>query len=74
VMLYAFDGNAMPMDDQTLGLLRDQEIFDETMTLEDGQKFVEHHIKAEEVYDFFRLVRRAADKHGDGETTKKRSR
>jgi endonuclease III len=74
VMLHAFDGNAMPMDDQTVSLLVEHEIVEEETSLEEAQKFVEHHIKAEDVYDFFRVARRAAEKSGDAESPKKRAR
>jgi endonuclease III len=64
VMLYAFDGNAMPVDDEILAYLRDQEVVDEETTLEEAQRFLEYHLKAEELHDFYVLVRRAA--HADG--------
>jgi endonuclease III len=64
VMLYAFDGNAFPMDLEMLGYLRDQEIVEEEATLEEAQKFVENHVKGEEIYDFYVALRRTA--HADG--------
>jgi hypothetical protein len=57
VMLMAFDGHCVPIDEDILQLLRDHEIVDEEAKIEDAQKFVEHHLKAEEVYDFFVLAR-----------------
>jgi endonuclease III len=64
VMLFAFDGNAMPVDDEILDYLRAQGVVDEETTLEEAQRFLEYHLKAEEIYDFYVLVRRAA--HSDG--------
>src|SRR5215217_1095775 len=43
VMMYGFDGHAFPVDDEILGFLRDQEVLEDGTTLEDAQKFVEHH-------------------------------
>jgi len=57
VMLYAFDGHAFPIDNETLAFLREEQIIDEQTTLEDAQKFIEHNLKAEECHDFFRAIR-----------------
>ena len=59
VMLYSFDGHAVPIDDGMLGYLAEEEIVEEGTTLEDAQKFVEHHIKAEECHSFFTALRAA---------------
>jgi len=63
VMLFAFDGHAVPIDDEILALLRAEGIVDEETPLDEAQRFVEHHLNAEEAYDFFVLIRRAA--HGE---------
>ena len=60
VMLFAFDGHCFPIDNRMLELLRDEEIVDEDTSLEDAQKFVEHHLKADECYDLFVALRKAA--------------
>ncbi len=60
VMLHSFEGNCIPMDDQMLGFLRQSGVIDEALSLEDAQKFVEHHIKAEDSHSFFRTMRSAA--------------
>jgi endonuclease III len=60
VMLMALDGNAFPMDDSMLEFLREEEIVEEQATLEDAQKFVEHHIKAEELYPLYVSLRQEA--------------
>ena len=57
VMLMSFDGHAFPIDDEILSYLSDQGIVEEGTNLADAQKFVEHHLKAEECYDFFHAVR-----------------
>jgi len=58
VMLHGFDAPAVPMDEDLLSYLREQEIVDEETTLDEAQRFVEHHLKGEECYEFHVLVRR----------------
>jgi len=70
VMLMAFDGHAVPVDDEILALLKEEEVVDEETGIEDAQKFVEHHLKADDCYDFFRVVRKAA--HEESRPKKKR--
>jgi hypothetical protein len=60
VMLFSFEGHAVPVDDQMLAYLRDEEILDEKTDLAEAQRFVEHHLKAEECYDFYCAFRKAA--------------
>ena len=60
VMLYAFEGHTFPIDESMLELLRDEEVVEETTTLEDAQKFVEHHLKDHECYEFFAALRQVA--------------
>ncbi len=57
VMLFGFEGHAFPMDDDTLAFLRDHGIVEESTTLDEAQRFVEHHLKAEECYDLFACLR-----------------
>jgi len=59
VMLFAFDGAAVPLDEAMLAHLREEEVVDETASLEDAQKFLEHHLKGEECYDFYASLRSA---------------
>jgi endonuclease III len=59
VMLMAFDGNAFPIDQEMLNYLLEEEILEEETALAEAQKFVENQIKGEEIYDFYRLLRRA---------------
>ena len=68
VMLMAFDGHAVPLDEDMLAYLREEEIVDPETTLEEAQRFVEHHIKAEESYPFFAALRAAVT---EGKSKKK---
>jgi hypothetical protein len=58
VMLMALDGPAMPMDDEILNLLREHEVVEESATLLDAQKFIENHVKGEDIYELFVMLRR----------------
>src|SRR2546421_11897086 len=69
VMLYSFDGQAVPVDSEILAYLRDEEIFDEKANVPDAQRFLEHHLKADECHEFFTVARKAA--HSDGGRKKK---
>ncbi|HTL28703.1 MAG TPA: hypothetical protein VL282_05775 [Tepidisphaeraceae bacterium] len=60
VMLFAFDGHTMPVDERMLEFLMEEGVVEEETTLEDAQKFVEHHLKAEECYDLYCALRKAA--------------
>ena len=58
VMLFAFDGHAFPIDDAMLEFFVDEKIVESGTRLEDAQKFVEHHLKAEECYELFTCLRK----------------
>src|SRR4051812_13376401 len=60
VMLYAFDGHTIPVDQQTVDYLTSEDVLEPETSVEDAQKFLEHHIKAEECHDFYTAVRVAA--------------
>jgi endonuclease III len=60
VMLFAFDGHAVPLDDAMLGYLRDHDILEDGASLDDAQRFVEHQIKAEECHDLYFALRKAS--------------
>jgi endonuclease III len=60
VMLFAFDGHAFPTDDETLEFLKGHHVVEESTSLDECQRFVEHHLKAEECYDFFACLRAGA--------------
>src|SRR5215210_5745772 len=60
VMLFGFDGHAFPVDDEALEFLRDRGVLDGQVTLDEAQRFVEHHLKAEECYELFARLREAA--------------
>jgi len=70
VMLMSFDGHAFPVDQQMLDYLTGAEILEEGTSIEDAQKFAEHHLKAEEMYPFY-VALRAASAEGSKGTRKK---
>lgn len=72
VMLYAFDGHTIPLDEQMLEYLRGEEIVESQTSLEEAQKFLEHHIKAEECHDFYRAFRAAAQSSAGKDAKKKK--
>lgn len=59
VMLFGFEGAAAPVDEEILGFLREEEVLDEKTTPDEGQRFLEHNLKAEECGEFFACVRRS---------------
>jgi hypothetical protein len=59
VMLMSFDAGAMPIDNETLTYLIEEEVLEEGTNLEDAQKFIENQLKAEEIHDFFAAARKA---------------
>jgi len=70
VMLMAFDGAAFPIDQEMLAYLIEEEILDEGTTLPEAQKFVEHHVKSEELFDFYAVLRKAALSDGSRKKAK----
>jgi endonuclease III len=65
VMLFAFEGHAVPIDGQALAYLKAQGIIEENTSLDESQRFVEHAMKAEECHDLFACLRRAAQAHAE---------
>jgi endonuclease III len=74
IMLFSFEGHAVPMDDLMLDYLRSQKIATDKSTLDDVQKFLEHQLKAEEVYESYYYLRRAAASEGSEAERPRRSR
>jgi endonuclease III len=72
VMLFAFDGHTVPIDTQMLDFLKEEGILEPETSLEEAQKFVEHHVKAEECHDLYAVLRTAAQ--GGGEDAKKKKK
>jgi endonuclease III len=64
VVLFAFDGHAFPMDEETLDYLREQGIVEDGATLDEAQRFVEHQLKAEECHDLYAALRRVVSDEG----------
>jgi hypothetical protein len=61
VMLFAFEGHAFPLDGQMLDYLTAEEIVEEGTPLDEAQKFIEHHLKAEEMYPLYVALRAASE-------------
>jgi endonuclease III len=74
VMLFAFEGHTVPVDEQMLEYLTNEEVLEPGTNLEDAQKFLEHHVKAEECSDFYTVVRAAAQSAGDDAKKKKKAK
>src|SRR6476660_103546 len=73
VMLFAFEGHTVPIDTQMLDYLKEEGVLEPETSLEEAQKFVEHHIKAEECHDFYAVVRAAAQ-GGSAEDSRKKKK
>jgi endonuclease III len=71
VMMFSFDGHTMPMDERMAEFLKEEDVLDPETTLEEAQKFVEHHLKAEECYDLYSALRQAAAEEKKTTTKKK---
>jgi hypothetical protein len=71
VMLFAFDGHTIPVDDQMLEYLKAEEVLEPDTALDEAQRFLEHHIKAEECHEFYTVIRAAAQST-DGDRKKKK--
>ena len=72
VMLVSFEGHTVPVDSQIVEFLKGEEVLEAETSLEEAQKFLEHHIKAEECHDFFWILRQAAQNAGDDSKKKKK--
>jgi len=72
VMLYAFDGHTIPVDDQAVEYLKGEEVLEPETDVEEAQRFIEHHIKAEECHEFFTSVRAAAAANAGGDDKKRK--
>jgi endonuclease III len=60
VMLFGFDAPAVPVDETMASYLVREEVFDEGLPIEEVQKFIEHHIKGEDCYEVYAVLRRAS--------------
>ncbi len=72
ITLFGCDGNAIPVDNEIFNYLREQGILDDTVSIEEAQKFLEHHLKADECHSFFAVVRSAA--HAGGGKGRKKAK
>lgn len=60
VCLLSLDITAMPIDDMGMAYLKQAGALDAAIGLEEAQKFIETHIKPEEVYELYAGLRRLA--------------
>ena len=72
VMLFAFDGHAVPVDEPVLAYLRDAGVLEDATGVDEAQRFAEHAVKAEESYDLYAALRRAA--HADDGRARKKAK
>jgi hypothetical protein len=71
VMMMALDGNAFPVDDTMLEYLKEEEVFEEDLALDEAQRFIEHHLKAEDLYPFYSSLRAEATEGNRGKRKQK---
>lgn len=57
---YGLDVAAMPVDDAMIEALVEADAIEEGTSLDDAQKFLEGHLKADEYFEFYSVVRRAS--------------
>ena len=74
VMLFAFDGHAVPIDEAMLAYLKEAGILEASVDADEAQRFVEHAVKAEESYDLYASLRRAAHGADEGAKSKKKAK
>ena len=72
IMLFSFDGHAIPIDEDALAYLKEHHVLEEASTIEEAQKFVEHHLKAEECRDLFFALRKITAESSGKEKKKAR--
>lgn len=63
ITLHAFDTAAFPVDGTILDLLVDEGVVDDDTSIEDAQAFLEHAIKADDVYGSYLAIREEALGH-----------
>jgi endonuclease III len=59
VMLVGFEASAVPVDEEMMNWFREHGVFEEKTTLDEAQRFLENHLKAEDCAEFFMMMRRA---------------
>jgi len=70
VLLYAFEGAAVPVDESITAYLRGEDVLEEGTAPDGAQRFLEHQIKAEECHDLYVALRRAASDDARGKKKK----
>jgi len=62
VMLFGFEGTLFPIDNEMAAYLKREEVVDESMTTDEIQRFVEHHVKAKSATIFMPVSARPLTK------------
>ena len=70
VMLFSLDAPCVPVDDEMLAALVEQDVAEPETTLEEAQKLIEHTVKADEHYDAYACLRRASAEAAKGRKKK----
>lgn len=70
VMLFGFEAPCFPLDDTMRERLVEEDVLEEELSLADAQKFIEHHVKADEMYDLYSALR--ASVFADGKAKKRK--
>jgi endonuclease III len=74
VMLTSFEGHCVPVDGQMVEYLKNEEVLEPETGIEEAQKFLEHHLKAEECADFYAVARESAQAAAGDEAGKKKKK
>jgi endonuclease III len=61
VMTFAFDGSAFPLDGNMADYVKEHDAADPEASVEEVQKFIEHNLKSEECFEFYSVLRQAAE-------------
>ena len=70
VMLFSLDAPCVPVDDDMLAALVEQDVAEEGTTLEEVQKMIEHTVKADEHYEAYAGLRRFSAEAAKGRKKK----
>ena len=72
ILMFCFEQAAMPLDDTMLAHLKAHNAIDEKLTLAEAQKFIENHLKLEELHELYVCLRRVIyNAPAAGDATKK---
>ncbi len=63
MLLLSYGGHAVPVDEHTLALLKDEQVVDQDCTLAEAESFCERHIKAADALESHLAIRAWADEY-----------